>query len=96
MKYQFCDCSDNKNQSCIEETTINSYPIQKFYIGCYLINALRQSTLECFYNQSCLLNIHNSTNILLLNSTILSRYSINTTILKILFPIVIKFIRYLS
>jgi hypothetical protein len=84
MKYKitnqtFCDCSE-KNEICMQETKINSFPIHGFYIGCYLIDVLRQSTLECFYNQSCLSKIDNSTRILPLNSTIISKYTINTTI----------------
>ncbi|CAF4672582.1 unnamed protein product, partial [Rotaria sp. Silwood2] len=32
--------------------------IENFYVGCYLIDALLLSTLECFYNKICMSNIN--------------------------------------
>ncbi|CAF1195609.1 unnamed protein product [Adineta steineri] len=34
------------------------YSIPNFFIGCYLLESLSVSTLECFYNLSCMLLIH--------------------------------------
>ena len=30
------------------------WPVPGFYLGCYILEGLRQSRLECLYNQSCL------------------------------------------
>ncbi|CAF4133929.1 unnamed protein product, partial [Adineta steineri] len=36
------------------------YPVPNFFYGCYPTQALFESTLECFYNLSCMLEIHDS------------------------------------
>ena len=37
--------------------TIVLYEIPNFFVGCFLIEALFASTLECFYNQTCMLGL---------------------------------------
>ena len=57
-----------------------------FYLGCFILEALRQSRLECFYNQTCLeqLSFHlhsdSSMDLLPLNPLELLRFSPNTTL----------------
>jgi hypothetical protein len=57
-----------------------------FYIGCYVIEALLQSTLECFYDQECINQLQSyifwspSINPRVLNASLSSVYSINSTI----------------
>ena len=36
-----------------------TYVVPKFFLGCHTIEALLLSTLECFYDLSCMLTIHN-------------------------------------
>ena len=43
--------------SVISYNTTILFPIPNFYIGCFPIEGLFQSTLECFYNISCMLGI---------------------------------------
>ncbi|CAF1183481.1 unnamed protein product [Adineta steineri] len=38
------------------------YSIPNFFIGCYLLESLSVSTLECFYSLSCMLTIHKHLN----------------------------------
>lgn len=36
------------------ESRTSSWPVPFFYRGCFILEALRQSTLECFYSHDCL------------------------------------------
>ena len=65
---QFSNCSCALSQSCrslmaIYEHDITSqiyselFSVPNFYIGCYLVDGLLASTLECFYNRSCMMEI---------------------------------------
>jgi len=53
-----CNCFSTP--SCLSPLTRQEangsklYTIPGLYIGCYLVEAMRNSSLECFYNQSCL------------------------------------------
>ena len=63
-----------------------SWDVPGFYTGCFVLEALRQSSLECFYNQICLdeLDYHLesplSLNFIPLNSSELIRFSTDTTL----------------
>ena len=41
----------------ITNTPTVDYLIPNFFVGCYLIDSLMMSTLECFYDRSCMLGI---------------------------------------
>jgi hypothetical protein len=57
-----------------------------FYKGCFLLEALRQSHLECLYSETCLTELHvhlesrRTVDMIPLNSSISSRFHQNTTI----------------
>ena len=70
IEYQQCNCGIST--SCVE-------PSRGMFAGCYPLVALFKSTLECFYNQSC---IYLSTVFPALDArdSSSSRFSINTTI----------------
>ncbi|UJR07154.1 hypothetical protein I4U23_011442 [Adineta vaga] len=53
-----CDCQ--LNDTCSEESSI----ISGFRIGCYITDAVLQSNLQCFYNQTCMMTTFNLTEIL--------------------------------
>ena len=48
------------------------------YVGCSSLDALMQSTLECFYQYQCLSQLFNRTDIKPLNGSIKSSYDIHT------------------
>jgi hypothetical protein len=57
--YNGCDC--NFSPTCIYQSAIYNYPsrtpvfiVPGFYTGCYVIEALLQSNLQCFYDQNCI------------------------------------------
>ena len=72
-------CSCSANSSCIEESVIFSntsnstyWVIPGFYRGCFIVEALLQSHLGCFFDQACLETFH---------SRLLSDHTMNTTAL---------------
>jgi hypothetical protein len=55
------DCQCLSSPTCGQESAIYNYPIPvavytvpNFYVGCQVLESLLQSTLECFYNQTCI------------------------------------------
>jgi len=69
MAHSFFGCNCVLSPSCRVTAGISDYDqysgefteifsIPNFFIGCYLIEALLSSTLECFYNISCMLKIN--------------------------------------
>ena len=73
-----CQCSEHED-SCLQETVVDLQPIAGFQTGCYLVDALLKSSLECFYKTACLSRI-GTNSIVALDGTLLSRYSPNATI----------------
>jgi hypothetical protein len=90
--YNGCRC--DSSSKCIELSSIYQYPnpderlfnISGFYIGCYVLEALLQSTLECFYNQTCINRLQmyysssSAINVTALDSSSPSNYSQSSTI----------------
>jgi hypothetical protein len=57
----FSGCSCGVSAMCTYQSPIYDYPntavlftVPNFYSGCYVIESLLQSTLQCFYNQTCI------------------------------------------
>ena len=83
------DCSCGLSSNCttqaifIEETVSEIVSIKGMKMGCTPSESFRLSTLECFYDQSCLDLIQQYTNypqrIILLNQT-MKRFSMNVTV----------------
>ncbi|UJR24552.1 hypothetical protein I4U23_005927 [Adineta vaga] len=87
------NCSCSTTSKCIIPSAIYGYPsptiqsyIPGFYQGCYIIDALLQSNLQCLFNQTCLNNLQSyldsppSVPVTPLNSSILIQFSPNTSI----------------
>ncbi|CAF4341514.1 unnamed protein product [Rotaria sp. Silwood2] len=51
-KYNDCSCATNA--MCTSQATINGSIVPGFRVGCYALEALLQSTLECLYNITCI------------------------------------------
>ncbi|CAF3585944.1 unnamed protein product [Rotaria sp. Silwood1] len=96
-----CDCS--LTASCVSSAAISDnitgdvlFVIPGLYTGCQLVEAMRQSNLECLYNQTCLNQIHNyiqspvSFNITALNTSVFSRYNPSTTISQLLANLMVE------
>ncbi len=101
LKYNDCNCGISS--TCIDQSSIYKYPnktrlfdVKHFYTGCYVIESLLQSTLECFYNQSCinqtLFHLSSSPSMIVipLEPSLLKEYSENSTIQDVLNKLMIE------
>jgi hypothetical protein len=91
------DCACYFSATCVEGYRIYDntgsivlYTVPGLYFGCYMIESLLQSTLECFYSQTCIHQLRSylvSTSritITALNSSLPTQYFINSTIEELL------------
>ena len=49
-----CDSQFTCTEQIMFRVNNTSIPVQGWYIGCYMIDSLLDSTLECYYNESCI------------------------------------------
>jgi hypothetical protein len=96
-----CDC--RTSSTCIDQASIYDlygekrlFNVSNFNVGCYLIESLLQSSLECFYNDSCINEIQkylpSSSSMIVrpLNSSLLSESLENSTIQELLDKLMIE------
>ena len=89
VNYGTCDCGLSK--SCVTQMTQNDgINVTGLMVGCYPLEALLQSTLECFYQRICFQLIRDisyypfDVTRLLLNSSSPSQFPINATVQHLL------------
>jgi len=80
LDYQECNCGISSK--CVQSS-------QGMMAGCYPLEALLQSTFQCFYNQTCI-DSNNTFQALNSSSNESSHYSINTTIESILNKLMVE------
>jgi len=96
-----CDCSITS--SCVSPAAIHDnvtgniiFVIPGLFTGCLLVEAMRQSNLQCLYNQTCLNQIKNYTrpsvpsSAKALDTSIRSRYNVSTNISEILANLMVE------
>ncbi|CAF1203961.1 unnamed protein product [Adineta steineri] len=72
------------------------FVVPGLFDGCYIVKALLQSTLECFYSQTCIIQLqshynYNSTmNIKSLNASSKTKYSVHSTVQHLLNQLMIE------
>nr|AEN94405.1 hypothetical protein [Adineta vaga] len=101
--YTYDNCNCGTSMKCAYQARIYDYYYGRstFYIpgmktGCYIVEALLQSDLQCFYNQTCLNKLHSyidlsqSMNITTLNESSLSSFKRNSTIEDILNELMVE------
>jgi hypothetical protein len=100
--YNNCICGTTS--ICISPSVIyndiNStdfFVVPGFYAGCYVIESLLQSNLECFYNQTCINRLqdyfslsNSSINVTALDPSLPSQYFPNSTIKQLLDNLMIE------
>ncbi|CAF0722523.1 unnamed protein product [Adineta steineri] len=104
VPFESSDCSCMLSALCTEQAVIydNDYNtntqfiIPGLYVGCFIVEALLQSTLECFYNQTCLDILQSyggfssSMNVIPLNSSLSSRYNTTSTIQELINELMVE------
>jgi hypothetical protein len=80
LNYQGCSCA--LSSKCVS-------PSRRMLTGCYALEAILQTTLECLYDQQCIdsTNIFKAINISSLTS---SRFSLNTTVESIVNQLMVE------
>jgi hypothetical protein len=100
--YNNCSCAFSA--TCVYPTGIYNYPSLKtlldvpgFYTGCFIIESLLQSNLQCFYNQTFINQLQTylvsypaMANVTALDASLPSQYSSNATIKKLLDTLMIE------
>jgi hypothetical protein len=97
------DCYCSSSSACISLLSIDAYPnstslfhLPHFYRGCYVVEALLQSTLECFYDKQCVDKLtsyfspSSSMNVTVLDASLPSMYSNDSTIEKLVDNLMIE------
>jgi beta-lactamase regulating signal transducer with metallopeptidase domain len=97
------NCSCAFSAACISPTGIYNYPspqnlldIPGFYTGCFIIESLLQSNLQCVYNQTFINQLQTylvlpfAMNVTALDATLPSQYSPNTAIDELLDTLMIE------
>jgi hypothetical protein len=103
VSQDYGDCQCAASFTCTSPSHILELPnpssvfiVPGFYTGCYVIESLLQSTLECFFNQECIdqLQAHaspsSSMNVPALNASLLSLYTKYSTIQGLLDNLMIE------
>ncbi len=99
----YMECSCASSSTCIQPSSISNYThptvlfyVPGFYTGCYVIESLLQSNLECFYSQQCInklqgyLSPSSSMNVIALDASLSSVYSIHSTIKELVDNLMIE------
>jgi hypothetical protein len=97
------DCRCASSSTCISSSSIYNTPtltpiftVPNFYRGCYVIESLLQSTLECFYDQECIDELQSfmlytlSSNPRALNASLSSLYFVNSSIKELVDKLMIE------
>ncbi|CAF1449799.1 unnamed protein product [Adineta steineri] len=102
ISYSNCNC--HLSNTCVNQLSfyknnsgnVTLFDVPGFYIGCYVIEALLQSTLQCFYDKTCIdhLQVYLTTaspmNVTALDSSLPSQYSEDSTIKNLLNSLMIE------
>jgi hypothetical protein len=101
QSYGNCSCASSA--VCGYQSRVYVYPagtvlfsVPGIYVGCYVIESLLQSNLECFYNQTCINKLQSyfaslpSMNITALDTSLSSRYLENSTIEDLLDQLMVE------
>jgi hypothetical protein len=97
------DCSCAFSFTCSIHSSIYQHPseiplynVSGFYTGCYVIESLLQSTLECFYDQQCIdgllrqISLTSRIEVTSLDESLRSEYFMNATIAELLNSLMIE------
>ncbi|CAF1023917.1 unnamed protein product [Adineta steineri] len=96
------NCSCASSATCAYESSIYDpsdnvlFTVPGIYAGCYIIEALLQSNLQCFYNVTCINKIQSyftyylSMNLTTLDASLLFRFGMNSTIQELVDELMVE------
>ncbi|CAF0982336.1 unnamed protein product [Adineta ricciae] len=89
MKYNNDSCTCATSLQCVEPSTLVSIPVDGFFFGCYPVEAMLHSSLECLYNKICvdlILSVIPQTSIEITIDVLQSKpkYGINETVQRMI------------
>ena len=100
-QYSGCECVSS--YACVAPSTVSSavvdpppFVVPGMFTGCFVIEALLQSNLECFYSETCFNQLLSrlpsvlSFNVTVLNASSRSRFSTNSTIKALLDELMVE------
>ncbi|CAF1270827.1 unnamed protein product [Adineta ricciae] len=89
--FETCDCASSAK--CVRKSALLNntsgaviFTVPGIYIGCYVVEALLQSDLTCFYNQTCITQLQSylfsrvPINVTVLDKSVLLNFSENSTV----------------
>jgi hypothetical protein len=100
MSYGNCTCTSSA--TCVsasafyDDNSNTLFVVPGFYMGCYIIEALLQSNLQCFYDQICIDEINSYypvsslTNVTALNMSLSKQFFENSTIEDVLDQLMVE------
>ena len=95
LPHTYLDCVCSSSYACTVRSSFHHdlvgivfFMVPGFYAGCYVIEALLQSTLQCFYDNECIDELHDYNegplkNVTALNSSLSHKYSENSMVKNI-------------
>ncbi|CAF1589652.1 unnamed protein product, partial [Adineta ricciae] len=100
-KYNDCDCGSSslcayQSRIYINSSDLVSLYVSGMYTGCFVVEALLQSDLQCFYNGTCIDDVksyfmsHLSADSEPLHLSLLVRFSVNSTIEQLLDQLMVE------
>ncbi|CAF4032982.1 unnamed protein product, partial [Adineta steineri] len=100
---RYGDCTCSSSATCINQYTVINYPnftkmfpLPGLYTGCYIIESLLQSSLQCFYDQACVDNLKiylgspTFINVTALDILLSSQFLANSTIADVLDQLMVE------
>ncbi|CAF3963028.1 unnamed protein product, partial [Adineta steineri] len=100
---RYGDCTCSSSATCINQYTVINYPnftkmfpLPGLYTGCYIIESLLQSSLQCFYDQACVDNLKiylgspTFINVTALDISLSSQFLENSTVADVLEQLMIE------
>ncbi|CAF1020292.1 unnamed protein product [Adineta steineri] len=100
---RYGDCTCSSSATCINQYTVINYPnftkmfpLPGLYTGCYIIESLLQSSLQCFYDQACVDNLKiylgspTFINVTALDILLSSQFLANSTIADVLEQLMVE------
>ncbi|CAF1258824.1 unnamed protein product [Adineta steineri] len=101
--WSYGDCSCSLSATCIEQSSMFRssngrvlYSVPGMYTGCYTVESLLQSNLQCFYNQTCINKVVSYfvtrplMNTTALNNSLPSQFLPNSTLKEVINQIMVE------